>query len=268
MPLKDPQYILPHREWEFTRPAPIKMKANFFDDGSPYLNHPLLTRERTAQEIDFVLSKIHLPPGGRVLDVGCGPGRHSIELVQRGYRVVGIDPSRAMIEAAQARAAEAGASPDFRQAHGENFVSQDKFEAAICLFTSLGQINDDQDNRQLIQRVARVLRPGGGFVVEVPQRQWVADNLKSDDRFGEGDHFTEVRREFDASENIVTEIFKIVSPEKTDTYTLRYRVYDQGELEQLLEQAGFNMIATYGGYEDISLRAEDPIMVMVARKRG
>ena len=79
---------------------------NFFSPGSPYLDHPLLTPERTAAEIDFVLAQTALPPGARLLDVGCGPGRHSLELARRGYQVMGIDPSGAMIAAAKRTAKE------------------------------------------------------------------------------------------------------------------------------------------------------------------
>jgi len=243
----------------------MKTNTDFFRDGSPYLVHPQLTAERTAMEIDFVLSKIDIPPGGRVLDVGCGPGRHSIELAQRGYRVVGIDPSEAMIEAARARAGMAGVSPDFQQADGESIVSLEGFDAAICLFTSLGQINEGKDNSQLVQRVAEALHPGGYFFVEVPQRDWVVDHLKSDDRFGEGKNYTEVTRSFDPSANIVTEIFKVVSPEKTHTYILRYRIYDFTEVRQIVEQAKFTIISTYGGYNEDPLQAHDPIMVILAQ---
>ena len=65
---------------------------NFFDDGSPYLGHPLLTAERTATEIDEV-ERLTGSVSGRVLDIGCGFGRHSIELASRFADVTGIDPS-------------------------------------------------------------------------------------------------------------------------------------------------------------------------------
>jgi len=66
------------------------MEANFFEPGSPFLKHPLLTPERTAAEIDFILSVLPLEAGDRILDIGCGFGRHSHELARRGFDVLGI----------------------------------------------------------------------------------------------------------------------------------------------------------------------------------
>ena len=70
------------------RVAPVE----FFSDGSPYLSHPLLTAERTAAEVDEI-ERLVGSVSGRVLDVGCGFGRHSIELASRNADVTGIDPS-------------------------------------------------------------------------------------------------------------------------------------------------------------------------------
>ncbi|HFQ94718.1 MAG TPA: class I SAM-dependent methyltransferase, partial [Anaerolineae bacterium] len=163
---------------------------NFFEEGSPFLNHPLLTAERTAVETNFLESQLRLPPGARILDVGCGFGRHSIELARRGYTVTGIDPAAAMIAAAQERAKEAAVSVDFRQARGEEFTTAVPFDAAICLFTSLGQMGPDGDNSALVSRVYDALKPGGLFVVEVPQRDTAVTQLRPSDKFGDGERYT------------------------------------------------------------------------------
>ena len=64
------------------------METNFFEHGSPYLQHPLLTPERTAEEVDFILSILPVEPGDKFLDIGCGFGRHSLELALRGFSVL------------------------------------------------------------------------------------------------------------------------------------------------------------------------------------
>ena len=86
---------------------------NFFDAGSPFLKHPLLTAERTAQEIDFIEEYLTVSPGACILDVGCGFGRHSIELARRDFDVTGIDPSAAMIAVAQERSRETAVSVSY-----------------------------------------------------------------------------------------------------------------------------------------------------------
>ena len=173
-----------------------------------------------------------------------------------------------MIAAAKEGASEAGVSPDFQQVAGEDFITDKTFDAAICLFTTLGQIEDQKDNRHIIPQVAIALRPTGVFIVEVPKRDWVASNLNPADRFGEGDRYTDVARQFDADENTVTEIFTLVSPGETQRYVLRYRLFGLDELSALLEKDGFNILATYGGYNRNPLTIASPVMVVVAQRKG
>jgi ubiquinone/menaquinone biosynthesis C-methylase UbiE len=243
------------------------MKPNFFDQGSPYLHHPLLTPERTAQELDFVLSLIDIKPGDKILDIGCGTGRHSIELSRRGLNVLGIDPSEVMIAAARERAAGESNNQEFLQMKGEDFQRINEFDASICLFTTLGQVIDREDNRQLLHNAARSLRPGGYFIVEVPQPGWVESNLKTHERFGEGETYTEVERSYDKELKLVTEMFTQVSPKSQRTYLLRYRLFNQTEIRKLLVDVGFIDITFYGGYERIPLAEDCPTMVASARKR-
>jgi len=155
------------------------MKTNFFEQGSPYLHHPLLTQERTAGEIDFILSILPVKPGARILDIGCGFGRHSLELARRGFDVLGIDPSAFMIDAAQERAAGENRIPVFRQERGQDLQLHNEFDAAICLFTTLGQVEDHKDNLPLLHNAYQALLPGGNFILEIPQRGWAVSNLKT-----------------------------------------------------------------------------------------
>ncbi len=240
---------------------------NFFSSGSPFLNHPLLTPERTLKEVDFVLEHANLEDEQRVLDVGCGFGRHSIELARRGYDVVGIDPSGAMIVAADERAAEVWGKPVFIQARGEEFTSEDKFNAAICLFTSLGQIDEHGENSGLVKRVAEVLISEGVFIVEVPNHHWVAENLQTSDRFGDDDSYTVINRQYDDEEKIVTEKFELISPLEKKEYHLRYRLFSQKDLGKLLNEANFIIKAILGDYDGNPYTYYTPSIIIVAQKR-
>ncbi len=271
--MSEAKRLLSHREWEPPRTTNrrIRMrKPNFFSKGSPFLAHPLLTPERTNTEIDFLLAQTQSTPGHLILDVGCGPGRHSIELARRGYRVVGIDPSEAMIVAAKERAKEAGVNPEFIQAHGEDFLTEYKFDAAICLFTTLGQINDDAsspkiNNHPLLNQISQVLVPGGPFVLEVPQKKWVVNTLKDSDHFGDDRNYTDIQRAYDPESNILSETFRLVSPGETNQFFLRYHLYDVDEIHIFLNNAGFEVLHTYGDYRSAPVTEESPNIVVVAQ---
>lgn len=238
---------------------------DFFSHGSPFLRHPLLTEERTRQEIDFLVNSLPLAPGSRVLDLGCGYGRHSIELARRGHRVLGIDPAAAMIEAAEKQAHAEGVDVAFQQVAAEDFTSAEPFDAAICLFTTLGQVApaSHNDNRGLLETVARSLTAGGRFALELPQKQPALASLKPSDRFGDDTNYTEVQRSYQAQTGIVTERFHRVSPARAQTYDLRYRLFSRRDVTGLLAAAGLPILKSHQGYTCTDLSDDSPFMLFI-----
>ncbi len=242
------------------------MEPNFFAARSPYFDHPLLTADRTARELDFILSELPLTADSRLLDVGCGFGRHSVALAQRGYNVTGIDPSTAMIDAAKARAAEAGVEVDFRAVGAEAFEADEVFDAAICLFSTLGQITPAGENSGLISRVFAALKPGGHLVIEVPQREPAVRQLKSTEIITGKNHATHINRQFNPADHTVTETFSRSAPAGAEIFLLRYRLFSQAELADCLTAAGFSIQAAYSGYEHAALTTDSTGMVVFADK--
>lgn len=241
---------------------------DFFSKGSPFLSHPLLTAERTRHEIDFLVKALPLHPAARVLDIGCGFGRHSVELARRDYHVLGIDPAAAMIRAARENAQEAGVDVEFQQVAAEGYFAAEPFDAALCLFTTLGQIPpaSDEDNRDLLSTVFNSLKEGGRFALELPQKQPALDALKPSDRFGGNTSYAEVRRSYDAGTGIVTEQFHIVSPDSAQDFHLRYRLFTQQDVTGLLTAAGLQRLKSYDGYTGADLTDDSPAMLFICAK--
>lgn len=241
---------------------------DFFSHGSPFFSHPRLNSENTAREIDFLVHALALRPETRILDVGCGFGRHSIELARRGYQVVGIDPATAMIEAARQRATEARVSVTFQQVAAEDFVDAEPFDAAICLFTTLGQIpaHSHTDNRELLSVVAHVLKADGSFALELPQKGPALAALKPSERFGNEPDYMKVERSYADETDSVTEQFHLISPTATRTYTLRYRLFNRQDVTRLLAKAGLQVRSTYAGYTTAELTDQGPLMLFVCTR--
>ena len=135
----------------------------FFDAHAPIYEENVFTRN-TLAEVDFLLDELHLPAGGSVLDVGCGTGRHAIELARRGYAVTGLDLSSAML----ARAADAARAEkvhiEWLRADATRFTVPQKFDAAVCLcegaFGLLGQDDDPiEQPLAILGNVSRSLKP-------------------------------------------------------------------------------------------------------------
>lgn len=113
----------------------------------------------------------------RVLDLACGPGRHLTALVRSGASVVGLDLSRALLQAARRRGAGTLVRGDMRRLP---FRAR-AFDAVLNLFTSFGYFAADAEHEAVLAEVARVLRPGGRFVLDFLNAQDVRARLVAKD---------------------------------------------------------------------------------------
>ncbi len=103
----------------------------------------------------------------RLLELACGSGRHALELEALGYQVVATDYSADLLAVAKRRAAERGSSVDFRLADMRELDLADApFDAAYCLFDSIGYVQTNEAIQQVLSGVRRHLRPSGLFVFE------------------------------------------------------------------------------------------------------
>ena len=118
-------------------------------------------RERTELEVDFVSSQIR--PSGRVLDVPCGTGRVAVPLAERGFTVAGLDISEAVLAVAR----RDGPGLDFRQGDMRELPWPDEsFDAVLNLWTAFGYFETQEEDERVLAEVARVLAPGGVFVLD------------------------------------------------------------------------------------------------------
>ena len=96
--------------------------------GSAYLRYSFT--KGTVNEIDFIVSQLNLQPGARILDVGCGPGRHSHELARRGFTVHGIDISQTFVDLATENSV---GESSFERMDARAMTFENEFDVVICL---------------------------------------------------------------------------------------------------------------------------------------
>lgn len=114
----------------------FEYQGDFYEEIGDFLKENYLEygfTKGTKQEVDFLVELMDLPNNSRILDVGCGPGRHSLELARRGYKTVGIDISSEFIKHANQIAKEQSLSAEFLAADVRELNFNQEFDVAFCL---------------------------------------------------------------------------------------------------------------------------------------
>ena len=127
--------------------------------------------EGEADLVERILAREAMPGHRTLLDLGCGTGNHALPLARRGYLVVGVDRSPAMLAQARAKATEAGlpagTAPSFLEGDIRTADAGRRFDAALMMFAVLGYLHSDEDVLTALANVRRQLDPGGVFVFDV-----------------------------------------------------------------------------------------------------
>ena len=212
----------------------------FFDAHAPVYDQNEFTKN-TVREVNFLLEELEVPPGASILDVGCGTGRHSIELAKRGYRLTGIDLSTKMLAKAAERANASGVDVEWVHADAARFSLHKQFDGAICLcegaFGLLGGGDDPMAHPSAILRnVCRSLKPQAQAVFTVLNgAAMIRKHEQKDVEEGRFDPLTMVA------------VSDHAPREGLPTIQVRERAFVPTELSLLFRLAGMSVLNMWGG---------------------
>lgn len=197
----------------------------------------------TEKEVDFILATYPISANARILDVGCGTGRHAIEFAKRGFRVTGVDLSEKMIEVARRKAAALELEVEFVHADARFFALDAKFDVAICLCEgALGLIekgeNAEEHDLQIFQRIAEHLVPAAPFVMTClngySSIRQMKDELVNQGRFDPATMVSNYTDEFETASG--RQLFQI-----------NERLFIAPEIKRMLESSGYQVDRICGG---------------------
>jgi len=233
----------------------------------------------TDAEVDFLMEVLGLESGDRVLDVGCGPGRHSIELARRGIDVVGVDISGRFVEVASRAGIQASqngelqATVDFLCSDARELAFREEFDAAIAMCQGAfglqagpasGEdlLNLDSDIA-ILSGMARAVREGGRVGVSAFSSYFQVRHLEPDDLPG-----------FDVMRGMNHEVTEVRDPQGlAQVVDLWTTCFTPRELGLIADRAGLTSEAIYSVYSGerytrLVPNLDDPEFFLVSTKRS
>lgn len=229
---------------------------------------PRYSADQTRREVEFIERSLGVARGARILDLGCGDGRHAVELALRGFEVVGLDLSLPMLARAGDHAQARSAKLNFIQGDMRDLRFDAAFDAVYCVGTTFGYFDDDT-NVQVLANAARALKPGGRFLLQVCNRDHVLWHqprstwFQGDDRqYLEDTDFNFIKSRLTVKRSWATS----AGDQETIEYSIR--LYSLHEMGKMFHAAGFRVIEISGQYATpgVFFGGDSPHLILLAEK--
>lgn len=223
---------------------------------------------KAPMEVKFVLQQLRLKKGARLIDVCCGPARHSILLAQKGMNVTGYDYSSDYLKEAAVRAKRKRVHLNLVRGDMRELKFKAEFDAAINLFTSFGYFQKFSDDMKVLKGVARALKPGGLFMIDVVNGDFVRGKFRDRDwmRLNNGSYHLE-ESVFTADKTGVFNTWTLISKTgKVSKKVFFCRLYGKRTLSAALSTAGLKPLKFWGNFYGDRLTGNTNRLIVLAVK--
>jgi ubiquinone/menaquinone biosynthesis C-methylase UbiE len=231
-----------------------------------YFYEDTLHAERTPHQVDMLCTHLAILPGMQVLDIGCGHGRHALELARRGLRVVGIDRMAGFLEMAKRDAAKEDLEVRFELGDARELEETASFDRILCLFDAFG-LHADDENEDILRRIARALKPGGRVCIDVRNRDWIVRALLPVTVMQKGQDLMVDRHVFDPISGRLVDYRLMVRDGKTKEARFSVRLYHFAELRALLAHVGLFVTEAFGTWDGEPIGLQHNRMVLMCEKK-
>ncbi len=157
------------------------MTDNCFDNIARYFDAYIQWEKRLSFEMPFLIDLLEKKGAKSVLDIGCGSGRHAVELAKNGFRVVGIDTSACLLDTARSLADHIEPTPEFLEADATEIGGEpgelmgpdgrlegERFDCCLLLGNTISLLGAETRVIDILGRVRDVLTPGGILITQMP----------------------------------------------------------------------------------------------------
>jgi len=198
-------------------------------------------------EVDRVLA-LGGVSSGRVLDLGCGPARHTAILARKGFDVTGVDRSPFLLS--KAREAAAGLPVELVESDMRAFVRPGAFDLALSLFTSFGYFETRAEDLGVLRNVRASLKPGGVFLIDVTSKEYVVSQRCATYWEDTADGQIHIHH-YDVVPGWgrLRMRWLVIEGERAQQFELMQNLYSGQELAGMLERAGFADVRLFGSLD-------------------
>lgn len=229
----------------------------------------MFTQQRLADAVEQVaniISLLGIKPGAHILDLGCGVGRHSLELARRGFQVTGVDRTKKYLEQASVQAEKEGLKVEFVQEDMRKFCRPEAFDTAINMFTSFSYFEDPEEDRQVVLNVYRSLKEGGLFLLETHGKETLARIFRESNWHDENGVLILEERRVTRNWGWMENRWIMIDGSKRTESKVTHRLYSATELIALLNGCGFRQADAYSDFEGNAYDHTARRLVVVGRK--
>jgi cyclopropane fatty-acyl-phospholipid synthase-like methyltransferase len=234
---------------------------------SPLYEKLYVNRDETEARrlVDLLENTLSLNSCSTILDLGCGRGRHAINLARKGYRVTGIDLSEQAIETAKQKKEELGLNNVNFQVRDMRNPLPSPFDAVVNLFTTFGYFIKDDENALVLDSVCQMLEPGGIFVLDYLNAEYVRSTYEPTDKGTFQDIDYNINRYLKDGAIFKDIHFERASDGAQKTYSERVKLYNIQWFEKEMDKRGLEIDHVYGDYQGSPYDAESsPRMLIIS----
>ncbi len=251
-----------------------KWYESLFEDYGEKYDNEVFT-QGTLGECDFIEFELNADKSLKILDVGCGTGRHTIELSKRGYCVTGIDLSETQLSRARGKAERENLKINFVQLDARNLPFDKEFDAAMMLCEGgFPLMETDEMNFEILKRVTKSLRDDGKFIFTTlnglfPLYHSVEEFCASTTEGGNATYRSNTFDLMTFRDHNITEFEDDMGNKKILNCDERY--YVPSEISWLLKSLGYRKVEIFGAKlgefsRNHQLTTEDFEMLVIAVK--
>ena len=212
----------------------------------------MFTPQRIANavdEVDKVVKLLEIEPESHILDLGCGIGRHSLELARRGFHVTGVDRTKSYLDQAKKQAGEEGLDIEFVQDDMRSFSRTESFDRVMSMYTSFGYFEDAEDDHRVATNVCESLKPGGVFIIETHGKETLSRIFQERNWLEEDGVLWLQERKVSKNWGWMWNRWIMLRGSERSEGEVSHRLYAGTEMVSLLTGCGFSRVDIYGNLD-------------------